>query len=474
MSARPRPDGGRERSRAAGSTNTGVGITSRTDLTGTGYTATGFTTTRFRSPRERRLRALRRARTRALRRTRRVVRATTGVVTPLGWAVAVAALVGLTVGYVFGWLEFAAAGTGLAVLVGACLLFLIGRTRYTVSLEVDAERTVVGRPVAARVVLGADSRRPLWGARLEVQVGARLVPLRLPGAGTGAGSGAGGTEFEVPADHRGVVRVGPVRSVRGDPVGLFRRDVEWTEVRIVHVHPETLTVPSSSTGFVRDLEGSPTRDLTANDIAFHALRDYRPGDDRRHIHWKSTARTGTLVVRQFEETRRSHVVIAFSLAPTDFRDDGEFELAVAASASLALRAIRDGRDLTAITSPPRALPGEEPSRTPRILSTRSASALLDAVSEVEGGTADIDVGGLATLANDLVVGVSLVYLVCGSAPSMRDLRSWSLRFPPGVEIVAVVCSPGSVPSLRRVGELSVLEIGYLDDLRRALAKAAAA
>ncbi|AMM21044.1 hypothetical protein AX769_13990 [Frondihabitans sp. PAMC 28766] len=475
MSPRPRTrrdgrtvDGGTVGGRTVGG-RTETGLTGRTGLTGfTGRT--GYSTV-ARTPRARRRRALRRARSRFERRTRRVFRAVTGVVTPLGWAVVAAAVVAGIVGLVVGWLEFEAIGASLGILVLVALLFLIGRARYEVSLVVDSDRTVVGHPVAARVALGASSRRPHWGARLEVQVGEQLVPLRLPSS---IGGEASSNEFEVPADRRGVVQVGPVRTVRGDPVGLFRRDVEWTTVHDVHVHPETITVPSSSTGFVRDLEGSPTRDLTASDISFHALRDFRPGDDRRHIHWKSTARTGTLTVRQFEETRRSHVVVAFSLAPSDYLDGPEFELAVGAASSLALRAIRDGRDITALTSPPRAAPGDEPSRSPRILSTRSRSSLLDDVSTLVADTADIDVGGLAALANDLVVGVSLVFLVCGSAPSLRDLRSWSLRFPPGVEIVAVVCRPGAVPGLRRLGELSVLEIGYLDDLRRALAKAAAA
>jgi uncharacterized protein (DUF58 family) len=377
-------------------------------------------------------------------------------------------VVAAVVGWGLGWQEFQAVAAGLGILVAVALLFLVGRTRYTVALIVDEDRTVVGHPVAARVELGESSRRPLWGARLEVQVGDTAIPLRLPSGRAAAENG-----FEVPADHRGVVRVGPVRTVRGDPVGLFRRDALWTTTLDVHVHPETVTVPSTSTGFVRDLEGSPTRDLTASDISFHALREFRPGDERRHIHWKSTARTGVLTVRQFEETRRSHVVVAFSLAPADYADDGEFELAVGAAASLALRAIRDGRDVTALTSPERAAPGDEPSRVPRILVTRSRAGLLDDVSTLVVGTADVGLGGLATLANDLVTGVSLVFLVCGSAPSVRELRSWSLRFPPGVEIVAVVCRPGTVPGLRRLGELSVLEIGYLDDLRRALAKAAA-
>lgn len=461
---------------ASGSTRAGTGRTA-TGHTGTDFTAagrTGFTSyTSARSPRVRRRRALRRARNRVQRRSRRVARAVAGVVTPLGWAVVVAAVVAGLMGVGLGWQEFQAMAAGLGILVVVALLFLIGRTRYSVVLVVDDDRTVVGHPVPARVELGESSRRPLWGARLEVQVGDTAIPLRLPARTTPSTPGQADNGFEVPADHRGVVRVGPVRTVRGDPVGLFRRDALWTTTLDVHVHPETITVPSTSTGFVRDLEGSPTRDLTASDISFHALREFRPGDERRHIHWKSTARTGVLTVRQFEETRRSHVVVAFGLASADYADDGEFELAVGAASSLALRAIRDGRDVTALTSPERAAPGDEPSRAPRILVTRSSSGLLDDVSTLVVGTADVGLGGLATLANDLVTGVSLVFLVCGSTPSVRELRSWSLRFPPGVEIVAVVCRPGTVPGLRRLGELSVLEIGYLDDLRRALARAAA-
>ena len=47
-------------------------------------------------------------------------------------------------------------------------------------------------------------------------------------------------------------------------------------------------------------------------------------------------------------------------------------------------------------------------------------------------------------------------------------------FPLAVEVVAVVCDPETVPGLRRVAGLSVLTIGYLEDLQKSLARAAAA
>ena len=86
-------------------------------------------------------------------------------------------------------------------------------------------------------------------------------------------------------------------------------------------------------GFAKDLEG-PTSDASpAGDIAFHALRPYQLGDDRRHIHWMSTARTGTLMVRHYVDNRRPTlgVLLDDAIAPYD---DDMFEVAVEIATSL--------------------------------------------------------------------------------------------------------------------------------------------
>ena len=404
--------------------------------------------------------------------TRRAVRSTVSrvraVTTPVGRAAAAGAVVCGVAGWAAGWAELATLGVALALLVGACALFLLGRPRCDVALDVPQPRTSVGHPVAAHVRFGP--RRRSWGARVEVRVGGTVVVLDPPGRDDEGRDVA----LTVPADRRGVVVVGPVRTVQGDPVGLFRRHEEWTGTSTVHVHPRTVTLPSTSTGFVRDLEGAATRDLTPDDLAFHALREFRPGDERRHVHWKATARTGRLTVRQFEETRRSHVVVALGLARTDVEDEDELELAVSAAASVALRAVRDGRDLTVVTGPPAPRPGGRAPRGVRVLDTSSRARLLDATSELTLADTEVGLGELAHRATHAVRGISVVFLVCGTTPSVRDLRSWSARFAQGVEVVAVVCRPQQSPSLRRISELSVLSVGYLEDLRAALARRAAA
>ena len=146
-----------------------------------------------------------------------------------------------------------------------------------------------------------------------------------------------------------MIVVGPVRSVRADPLHLLRRRVMWTEPVDLFVHPRTVSLGSSAAGFIRDLEGMPTTELSSADVSFHALRDYVPGDDRRHIHWKTTARTNKLMVRQFEETRRAHLAISLSINTDEYDSEAEFEMAISVAASIGRQAISEQRDLDVLT-----------------------------------------------------------------------------------------------------------------------------
>ena len=125
--------------------------------------------------------------------------------------------------------------------------------------------------------------------------------------------------FVVPTSRRGVIQVGPATTVQGDPLGLMRRTLTWTERTELFVHPRTVALESLGAGLLRDLEGSTTEDVSMSDLAFHALREYQPGDDRRYIHWRSSAKAGKLLVRQFLDTRRSHVTVIVDPDPEQYR-----------------------------------------------------------------------------------------------------------------------------------------------------------
>jgi uncharacterized protein (DUF58 family) len=395
----------------------------------------------------------------------RVLRAVSAVVTPLGWTVAGLVPLTLLAGYSWGWVELVVLGALGATLAVVAVVYLIGRVRLAVDLVPPPSRVAVGDPASARVRVGNPSRRRAFSLVVDVPVGAEIVPVSIPGLAAGAETER---ELPVPTARRGRLALGPVRTVRADPIGLVRRELVWTDPLELIVHPRTIDIPSTSSGLVRDLEGQPTRDLTPADIAFHALREYVPGDDRRHIHWKSTAKTGTFMVRQFEETRRSHLVVALSVASIDFGSDAEFELAVSVTGSLGTRAVRDGRDVSVVVS---AVTPEFAKRAVvalRALATLTPSRLLDDLALVEHSPAALGILDVARLAGDDARGVSVAFLVVGSTVTPARLRTAASAFPPSVEVVALLCDPDRVPGRQRLGAFTVITIGSLGDLRRAM------
>ncbi|MFF2370198.1 DUF58 domain-containing protein [Agromyces sp. NPDC058110] len=431
-------------------------------------------------------------------------RAIVSVVTARGWAVILGAVLSLAVGSAFGWMELIALGTGLAIVAAVASLWLLGRGASTIALSLPIPRVVVGEPAQARLVAENPGRRRWGGVKLEVPVGRRVMEWVLPGLARG---GSFDRSFRVPTDRRGIVPVGPARTVRADPLGLVRREIVWSQVAELHVHPRTVAIAALSSGFVRDLEGSPTRDLTASDISFHALREYLPGDDRRFIHWKSSAKTGTFMVRQFEETRRSRLMVVLDLDPEAYRDDGEFELAVSAAASVGARAIRDARTVSFAVSgvvpahaSPRpaasvarasgpasaARPGAPlrrglPVRRPqglgqaglvRELPTVTRDRLLDALCLIEREERAAMLPDVAAAAAESLPGVSLAFLVTGTGRGSAPVRAAASRLPMGVDAIAVQCSPEGDATVRTVAGLTVFGIGYLEDLRAMLARTA--
>ncbi len=85
------------------------------------------------------------------------------------------------------------------------------------------------------------------------------------------------------------------------------------------------------------------RGLTEGD--FYGLRDWRPGDSRRWIHWRTSARRGNLMVRQFEQPRSENLVLLIDLwrpAEPQDRDEEKVELAVSFAATIAADVCRRG------------------------------------------------------------------------------------------------------------------------------------
>jgi uncharacterized protein (DUF58 family) len=390
----------------------------------------------------------------------------TAVTTVIGVCVAIVTVAAFVTGYVAGWSEalvVAWAGTALFLVAGG---YLLGSVAYRATVQLPTPRVVVGASAPVDVIVANPTRHGLLAARIEVPVGEGVAEFAVPGLRPSA-------EFRdvflVPTAKRGVITIGPVRSVRADPVGLLRRETDWQQTAELFVHPRTVTLPSTSTGLVRDLEGNSTRDLTTSDMSFHALREYTRGDERRHIHWRSTAKTGAFMVRQYEQTRRSNLLIALSTAETDFADDGEFELAVSAAASLGVRAVRDDRSVSFVVGERTPDFAKTPVLDLRRLDAVTPTRLLDSLCRVDRMPSALHITDVARVASDTTPDLSIAFLFCGSTVTTTHLRQASTMFQSGIAVMVVRCVPQSAPGLRRVGDVSILTIGFLDDLRSSLA-----
>ncbi|MFF2843457.1 DUF58 domain-containing protein [Paenarthrobacter sp. NPDC057981] len=379
------------------------------------------------------------------------------VVSLLGWVV-LAASIGLWwAGQAWGWQEAKSAALVAFLLFLLAIGFIVGRSAYGVVLDLARTRVAVGDDAVGSIAVSNVSARPLLPAALELPVGANTAVFHLPRMKPAQ---VHEDLFTIPTARRAVIVVGPVRSVRADPLHLLRRRVLWTEPVDLFVHPRTVALGGSAAGFIRDLEGMPTTELSSADVSFHALRDYVPGDDRRHIHWKTTARTNKLMVRQFEETRRAHLAISLSINTDEYDTEAEFEMAISVAGSIGRQAISEQRDLDVLTQ-----------KGP--LRCETGRNLLDDMTRIIGAPMRKTAVDLARTLSDTVPNASVVFFVVGSHVTATQLRSAAASVPPGVRSLAVRVQPGAAPSRANIADLTVLTVGDLDDLAIVLRKAAA-
>jgi uncharacterized protein (DUF58 family) len=350
------------------------------------------------------------------------------------------------------WDELSALAVGLAGALAAASCCAIGRAGYAVMLDLARLRVTAGQSALGSLTVSNPTGRPLRPSNMYLPVGRATAAFRVPRL---AASALHEEAFQLPTSRRAVIQLGPVNSWRGDPFGLMRREITWTEPVELFVHPQTINLDGSSAGFLRDLEGRPSNDLSSSDVAFHALRDYVPGDDLRHIHWKTSAKLGRFMVRQFEETRRSHLVVVLSCDPADYLGADAFELAVSAAASLGLQAIREEKDLNVWAE------GRE-------LINRSGPTMLDDFSRLEFAVPGSRLVSLARLAAAATPDASTAVLVTGGLAEAATLHAAVAAFPIDTLVMVVRACPGCDVARAKIAAAPVLSLGALDQLPRGM------
>jgi uncharacterized protein (DUF58 family) len=385
-------------------------------------------------------------------------------VTGLGWLVLAGSVAAWVVGARLGWIELTlSAVTGLLTLA-FCALLAIGRTALRIELDPARRRMVVGESMSVAIRVTNLSARRLLMLTMEVVVGTALVPVALPNALVAGATFE--TGLTVQGRRRGVIPIGPATSVRGDPIGLIRRQVSWAEETEVFVHPRTTRLQPFGFGLLRDLEGRTTEDVSMSDLAFHTLREYVPGDDRRYIHWRSSAKVGSAVpggkflVRQFRDTRRTHLLVIVDGSASSYVDAEEFETAISVGASVALQATTDELDVSLLVA-------DQPTR--RVRSREAVSnRVLDVFARAETGNRQLS--SQVALAARTAPDATYAVIVTGANRTFHALRRAATQLSPAVRVTILRVDPVATSGVVSVSHPTALTLARLEDLRGLLAR----
>jgi uncharacterized protein (DUF58 family) len=403
---------------------------------------------------------------------RRTLGPIVGVISPLGWIVLLAAIGSGFVARLLGWPEFLYLGLTLAVALVVAAFFLIGRANFRVGIELAPRRVIAGERAFGRVLVTNTGSRRSSSTRLELPVGRGEAEFAIPplAAHDSVGTSEHEELFAVPTARRAVITAGPAVSVRGDQLGLLRRRVRWAQPVELFVHPVTTLLAPSQSGLVRDLEGAVTSTLTNSDLEFHALRPYEPGDDQRYVHWRASARNGQLMVRQFQETRRSELVLAqlvdsagyartsdtSDTSNTADTSNPEFELAVSVMASVGAQVVREKTRARVVTET-------------RELRTATVTTLLDDSCRLEP-TAGLKLTPREFIRNTLArtTPPSVLVVVTGSATPIAELRAIEAVVSSDTRLIGLRVDFGGQPRISQLSRFRLLTIGELGDLPRLL------
>ena len=138
--------------------------------------------------------------------------------------------------------------------------------------------------------------------------------------------------------ERGIYRIGPTQMATGFPLGLIRHSRILDHSDRITVFPRTGRLTPAFGKIFQQIQvgfsGHPLRhDRQTGD--FHGLRDWKEGDGRRLIHWKSTARRGTPLVREFENPQHQQLNLLVDLGNrSDYPDETRCEEVIRFAATI--------------------------------------------------------------------------------------------------------------------------------------------
>lgn len=199
----------------------------------------------------------------------------------------------MVVGVALGWAELCV--VSLALLIVGLAPLLTGTVRTASWLDASSPIRVVrgeAATVAIDVSVGPGSLR--WVSAVDDLTGERTW---LPPSASS--SGIARLEWPIDSTRRGIFDVGPHRLEAADPFGISSRTLATRNRSPVLVVPRIHPVDTRALDSVGldDREG----DRLGSDH-FHSLREYVVGDPMKSVHWKASAKSGSLMVRRMVDS----------------------------------------------------------------------------------------------------------------------------------------------------------------------------
>jgi uncharacterized protein (DUF58 family) len=279
----------------------------------------------------------------------------------------------------------------------------------------------------------------------EVELLVNLFSLRPQGRIT--------RSYDLVFEKRGVYPIGPLEMKSGDPLGFFETTQEVSQTDTLVVFPKLL--PFESIGLpAEDPFGdkSSERHLFEDPTRTMSVRDYRPSDEFRHIHWPATARTGELQVRVYQPISSRVLMVCLNAATTELAWQGAntdlLEHLLSLSATLVYQGIQSGYSVGLVSNGSLSRSGQ-PFQIQPARSTEHLANLLQALSGISPLMAGPFETYLLKAMPRIPMGCALMIVTAMFTPSLASAIAQLRRYRPHLTLLSLdPATPDQLPGIR--------------------------
>jgi uncharacterized protein (DUF58 family) len=234
-----------------------------------------------------------------------------------------------------------------------CLILVLGSYLWVSAL---VGKLTLAREMRSDWVQVGDQLRERFTLTNETRVGVLWAEIQdhsnVPGYEAGRVEAVGGRQYRkwganAVCTRRGLFTLGPVTIRLGDPFGLFTASWDQPATRSFLVYPSLFDLPGLDLPR-GEVAGASRTSLRTQQITTNVatVRAYQPGDGLNRIHWPSTARLGSLMVKEFDLEPSGNVWIVLDLHRQPQAGEGDestLEYAINIAGSLAHKVLTENR-----------------------------------------------------------------------------------------------------------------------------------